>query len=139
MTVIKVPGVKLPPQPPAEMPYLEPYPAPEFFCAELMRAHVHGAFTRLTFTTVDMIAEDPHAGPQNVAVCKIVVPTAALPALYEAIGKRLPAGPRARRVDRRSDRAAFARFPLSQVTAGGKITHQRPTAGLGTSRKRTLT
>jgi hypothetical protein len=88
MTVIKLPGVKLPPQPPAEMPYLEPYPAPEFFCAELMRVHVHGAFTRLTFTTVDMIAEDPHAGPQNVAVCKIVVPTAALPALYEAIGKR---------------------------------------------------
>jgi hypothetical protein len=93
MTVIKLPGVKLPPQPPAEMPYLEPYPTSEFFCAELMRVHVHGAFTRLTFTTVDMIAEDPHAGPQNVAVCKIVVPTAALPALYEAIGKRLPAGP----------------------------------------------
>ena len=65
MTVIKLPGVKLPPQPPAEMPYLEPYPAPEFFCAELMRVHVHGAFTRLTFTTVDMIAEDPHAGPQK--------------------------------------------------------------------------
>jgi hypothetical protein len=35
--------------------------------------------------------------------------------------------------------AAHARFPLSRVTAGGKITHRRPTAGLGTSRKRTLT
>jgi hypothetical protein len=93
VTVHTLPGVKLPPEPPAEMSYLEPYPAPEFFCADLMRVHVHGAFTRLTFTTIDMVAEDPRAGPQNVCVCKIVMPTGALPALYEAIGKHLPAAP----------------------------------------------
>jgi hypothetical protein len=42
------------------------------------------------FTTVDMVVEDPIGAPQNVCVCKIVVPTEALPALYEAIGKHLP-------------------------------------------------
>jgi hypothetical protein len=93
MTVIKLPGVKLPPEPPAELPYIEPCPVSEFFCADLARVHVHGPFTRLTFTTVEMVAECPRAEPQNVAVCKIVVPTEALPALYEAIGKHLPAAP----------------------------------------------
>ena len=92
MTVIKLPGVKLPTEPPDEMRFLEPYPAPEFFCVDLARVHVHGAFTRLTFTTVEMVAEQLRGAPQNICVCKIVVPTEALPALYEAIGKHLPAG-----------------------------------------------
>lgn len=92
MTVHTLPGVKLPTEPPAELPYIEPCPVSEFFCADLARVHVHGTFTRLTFTTVEMVAECPRGEPQNVCVCKIVVPTAALPALYELIGKHLPAG-----------------------------------------------
>lgn len=92
MTVITLPGVRLPTEPPAEMSYIEPCPVQEFFCVDLARVHVHGAFTRLTFTTVEMVAECPRGKPQNVAVCKIVVPTETLPALYEAIGKHLPAG-----------------------------------------------
>src|ERR1035437_3903731 len=90
MTVITLPGVKLPTEPPAEISCIEPSPAPEFFCADLARVNVHGTFTRLIFTTVDMVVEDLSGAPQNVCVCKIVVPTEALQAIYEAIGKRLP-------------------------------------------------
>jgi hypothetical protein len=85
--------VKLPTEPPAEFPYIEPSPAPEFFCVDLARVHVHGPFTRLTFTVPDMPDNLPSgpSGPQlqNVAVLKMVIPTEALAVIYAEIGKKL--------------------------------------------------
>lgn len=90
MTVITMPGVKLPPEPPAELPCIEPAPAPEFFCNDLARINVHGSFTRLIFTAPERVIEGE--GPdQNIVVLKVVIPTEALRAFYEAIGKKLAA------------------------------------------------
>jgi hypothetical protein len=92
MTVITLPGVKLPPEPPDEISCIEPSPAPEFFCADLARINVHGSFTRLILTAPERLIECE--GPdQNIVVLKVVIPTEALRAFYEAIGKHLPSGP----------------------------------------------
>jgi hypothetical protein len=93
MTVITLPGVKLPTEPPAELPCIEPAPAPEFFCNDLARINVHGSFTRLILTTPERVL-DCESPDQNIVVLKVVIPTEALRAFYDAIGKHLqPAEP----------------------------------------------
>lgn len=72
-----------------EMPYLEPAPAIEQFCCDLARVHIQKMFTSLIWTRPEIMA---HCNDEeNIAVCKIFVPTAALPAIHEAIGKAIAA------------------------------------------------
>ena len=69
------------PAPSSEITYAEPYPAPEFFAADLARIHAFGPIVRLVFTTPEIVAE---AGQQNVAVCRLVIPKESVSSL---IGK----------------------------------------------------
>jgi hypothetical protein len=77
---------------PAELQCIEPGIAPEFFSTDLARIFVHGPFVRLVWSSpdkgVERIDDDEF---NNIVNVKIVVPTEALQAIYEALGKAIAA------------------------------------------------
>jgi hypothetical protein len=95
--LIAFPGTPLPapaePAAPAQLSYIEPSVAPEFFCGDLARVHLHGPFARLIWTVPDTPGDaiDADRGAHNVATCKIVVPTESLQAIHDALGKAIAA------------------------------------------------
>ena len=93
MTVINFPGTTPCEEPPAELSIIEPAPVVEIFSVDLARVYVHGPFARMVWTVPEQPLEYAGGKVQNIVTCKIVVPTVALQAIYEAIGKHLPAGP----------------------------------------------
>ncbi len=92
--VFTFPGGAPPAEPaaPTLLPIIEPSIAPEIFIADLARVHVHGPFARLVWSAPQETFESPDARSDNVVMCKIVVPTENLPAIYEALGKAIAAG-----------------------------------------------
>lgn len=90
MTVLTFPGVQPPERTPAELPIIEPSLAPEFFCGNLARVTAYGSFVRLVWSVPEIPLECASSEVQNIVNVKIVVPTTALQAIYEAIGKKLP-------------------------------------------------
>lgn len=94
-TIIPLPGHRAPKpvaEKPAELPLTEPAMAAEIFTAELARIYVHGPFSRLVWATPDVLCDYDTATPaQRVVNAKLIVPTEALPAIYEALGKAIAA------------------------------------------------
>jgi hypothetical protein len=88
MTVVNFPGTKPPEDPPTELSCIEPVPASEYFCGDLARVLVLGQFARLVWTVPDIPVEGPDT-VQNLVTVKIVLPTSALPAIHETIGRKL--------------------------------------------------
>jgi len=95
MTVITFPGSNPPEQTAeqalrTELRIVEPSPAPEIFCTHLARVHDYGSFTKLLFSKRDRDIYDPNAPEQNIIEVRLTVPTDALQAIYDAIGRHLP-------------------------------------------------
>lgn len=93
--VFTFPGGTPPAEPaepaPALLPIIEPSVAPEIFGTDLARVHVHGPFSRLVWSAPQVAFECPGESPHNIVMCKIVVPTESLQAIYDALGKAIAA------------------------------------------------